>query len=59
MFVILSHLSFAVVAPSDSIQVAAKNMRDLRVNSVLVMTENNILGILTYDLLIMKLYFKI
>ncbi|KAL8473462.1 hypothetical protein ACS0TY_030336 [Phlomoides rotata] len=37
----------AVVAPSDSIQVAAKQMRDLRVNSVLIMTENNILGILT------------
>lgn len=44
---ILSHLSVAVVEPSDSVQAAAKRMRDLRVNSVLIMSENNMLGILT------------
>ncbi|XP_047963496.1 CBS domain-containing protein CBSCBSPB3-like isoform X1 [Salvia hispanica] len=37
----------AVVAPSDPVQIAAKKMRELKVNSALVMTGNSIQGILT------------
>ncbi|KAG6396250.1 hypothetical protein SASPL_142396 [Salvia splendens] len=37
----------AVVAPSDHVQLAAKRMRELKVNSALVMTGNSIQGILT------------
>ncbi|KAG6398533.1 hypothetical protein SASPL_139997 [Salvia splendens] len=37
----------AVVAPSDHVQIAAKKMRELKVNSALVMTGNSIQGILT------------
>ncbi|XP_057770174.1 CBS domain-containing protein CBSCBSPB3-like isoform X2 [Salvia miltiorrhiza] len=37
----------AIVAPSDPVQTAAKKMRELKVNSVLVMTGNSVQGILT------------
>ncbi|CAK7354656.1 unnamed protein product [Dovyalis caffra] len=38
----------AVASPSDPVYVAAKKMRELRVNSVIVVTGNKIQGILTY-----------
>ncbi|KAH6791351.1 CBS / octicosapeptide/Phox/Bemp1 domains-containing protein [Perilla frutescens var. frutescens] len=45
---IISDISrVAIVVPSDPIQIAAKKMRELRVNSVLIMTGNDIQGILT------------
>ncbi|CAN1216140.1 CBS domain-containing protein CBSCBSPB3 [Linum perenne] len=37
----------AIAAPSDPVSVAAKKMRDLKVNSAIVSTGNKILGILT------------
>ncbi|KAL8477467.1 hypothetical protein ACS0TY_029672 [Phlomoides rotata] len=37
----------AIVSPSDPVHVAAKRMRELRVNSVLIVTGTNIQGILT------------
>lgn len=36
------------MSPSDPISVAAKKMREYRVNSVIIMTGNKIQGILTY-----------
>ncbi|GFP84123.1 CBS domain-containing protein cbscbspb3 [Phtheirospermum japonicum] len=44
----------ATVAPSDPVHVAAKRMRELRVNSVLIVTENNIHGILTSKDILMR-----
>ncbi|KAI3451600.1 hypothetical protein Pfo_008265 [Paulownia fortunei] len=44
----------AIVAPSDPVQFAAKRMRELRVNSVLIMTGNNIQGILTSKDILMR-----
>lgn len=38
----------AIVSPSDPISVAAKKMREYRVNSVIIMTGSKIQGILTY-----------
>ena len=38
----------AVASPSDPVNVAANKMRELRVNSVIVVTRNKIQGILTY-----------
>lgn len=38
----------AKVSPSDPVHVAAKRMRELRVNSVVIMAGNKIQGILTY-----------
>lgn len=37
----------AIVSPSDPVRLAAKKMHDYKVNSVLIMTGNNIQGILT------------
>ncbi|KAL7141926.1 hypothetical protein ABFS83_08G087800 [Erythranthe nasuta] len=45
----------ATVSPSDPIHVAAKTMRDFRVNSVLVMLGNNIQGILTSKDILMRI----
>ncbi|KAH6791355.1 CBS / octicosapeptide/Phox/Bemp1 domains-containing protein [Perilla frutescens var. frutescens] len=44
----------AIVSPSDPVHVAAKKMRELRVNSVLVMTGNLIQGILTSKDILMR-----
>ncbi|PIN24248.1 hypothetical protein CDL12_03015 [Handroanthus impetiginosus] len=44
----------AMVSPSDPVQVAAKKMRELRVNSVLIMTGNKIQGILTSKDILMR-----
>ncbi|KAL6542493.1 CBS domain-containing protein cbscbspb3 [Orobanche minor] len=44
----------ATVSPSDPVYVAAKRMRELRVNSVLIMTGSNIQGILTSKDLLMR-----
>lgn len=38
----------AISSPSDPVYVAAKKMRESRVNSVIVVTGNKIQGILTY-----------
>lgn len=45
----------AIVSPSDPVQVAAKRMRELRVNSVVIMTSNKIQGILTWDFLFIRI----
>lgn len=42
----------AVVSPSDPVSVAAKRMREFRVNSVVVVTGNTLHGIFTYVKLI-------
>ncbi|KAK6150775.1 hypothetical protein DH2020_015707 [Rehmannia glutinosa] len=44
----------AVVSPSDPVYIAAKRMRELRVNSVLIMTGSNIQGILTSKDILMR-----
>ncbi|XP_073044769.1 CBS domain-containing protein CBSCBSPB3-like [Primulina eburnea] len=44
----------AVISPSDPVYVAAKKMRELRVNSVVVMTGNKIQGILTSKDILMR-----
>ncbi|KAL6503654.1 CBS domain-containing protein cbscbspb3 [Orobanche gracilis] len=44
----------ATVSPSDPVYVAAKRMRELRVNSVLIMTGSNIQGILTSKDILMR-----
>ncbi|KAK4416646.1 CBS domain-containing protein CBSCBSPB3 [Sesamum alatum] len=44
----------ATVSPQDPVYVAAKRMRELRVNSVLVMTGNSIQGILTSKDILMR-----
>lgn len=46
----------AIVSPSDPVNVAAKKMRELRVNSVVIMTGNKIQGILTYYSFLSRLY---
>jgi CBS domain-containing protein len=38
----------AIASPSDPVYAATKKMRELRVNSVIVVTGNKIQGILTY-----------
>lgn len=43
-----------ILSPSDPIHVAAKKMRELRVNSVIVMTGNKIQGILTSKDILMR-----
>ncbi|XP_075473758.1 CBS domain-containing protein CBSCBSPB3-like isoform X2 [Primulina tabacum] len=44
----------AIISPSDPVYVAAKMMRELRVNSVVVMTGNKIQGILTSKDVLMR-----
>ncbi|XP_020554677.1 CBS domain-containing protein CBSCBSPB3 isoform X1 [Sesamum indicum] len=44
----------ATVSPQDPVYVAAKRMRELRVNSVLVMTGNSMQGILTSKDILMR-----
>ncbi|XP_027075318.1 CBS domain-containing protein CBSCBSPB3 isoform X1 [Coffea arabica] len=44
----------AIAAPSDPVYVAAKRMRELRVNSIIIMTSNKIQGILTSRDMLMR-----
>ncbi|XP_065873416.1 CBS domain-containing protein CBSCBSPB3 isoform X2 [Euphorbia lathyris] len=44
----------AIASPSDSVYVAAKRMRDLRVNSVIIVTGNRTQGILTSKDILMR-----
>ncbi|WCJ37720.1 CBS / octicosapeptide/Phox/Bemp1 (PB1) domains-containing protein [Euphorbia peplus] len=44
----------AIALPSDSVHVAAKRMRDLRVNSVIIAAGNRIQGILTSKDILMR-----
>ncbi|CAN0858237.1 CBS domain-containing protein CBSCBSPB3 [Linum grandiflorum] len=44
----------AIAAPSDPVFVAAKKMRDMKVNSAIVSTGNKILGILTSKDILMR-----
>ncbi|CAI0403934.1 unnamed protein product [Linum tenue] len=44
----------AIAAPSDPVSVAAKKMRDLKVNSAIVATGNKIIGILTSKDILMR-----
>jgi hypothetical protein len=46
----------AIVSPSDPVYVAAKKMRELRVNSVASTMGNKIQGILTYYSFLNRLY---
>ncbi|KAK4490641.1 hypothetical protein RD792_001331 [Penstemon davidsonii] len=52
--IISENSRLATVAPSDPVQVAAKSMRELRVNSVLIMAGNKIQGILTSKDILMR-----
>ncbi|XP_031122123.1 CBS domain-containing protein CBSCBSPB3 [Ipomoea triloba] len=52
--IISENAKVAMVSPSDPVQVAAKKMRELRVNSVIVITGNKIQGILTSKDILMR-----
>lgn len=52
--IIAENAKVAIVSPSDPVHVAAKQMRDLRVNSVVIATENKIQGILTSRDILMR-----
>ncbi|KAK3038573.1 hypothetical protein RJ639_028024 [Escallonia herrerae] len=52
--IIPENTKVAMVSPSDPIHVAAKRMRELRVNSVVVLTGNKIHGILTSKDILMQ-----
>ncbi|KAL3630227.1 CBS domain-containing protein cbscbspb3 [Castilleja foliolosa] len=52
--IISENTRVATVSPSDPVYVAAKRMRELRVNSVLIMTGSNIQGILTSKDILMR-----
>jgi CBS domain-containing protein len=52
--IIDDNVKVAKVAPSDPVHVAAKRMRDLRVNSVVIMLGNKIQGILTSKDILMR-----
>ncbi|KAK3016603.1 hypothetical protein RJ639_006526 [Escallonia herrerae] len=52
--IIPENTKVAMVSPSDPIHVAAKRMRELRVNSVVVLTGNKIQGILTSKDILMR-----
>ncbi|XP_059431999.1 CBS domain-containing protein CBSCBSPB3 [Corylus avellana] len=52
--IIAENTKVAIVSPSDPIYVAAKKMRELRVNSVVIMTGNKIQGILTSKDILMR-----
>ncbi|CAL1400081.1 unnamed protein product [Linum trigynum] len=51
---IIGDQKVAIAAPSDPVYVAAKKMRDLKVNSAIVSTGNKILGILTSKDILMR-----
>ncbi|KAJ0097058.1 hypothetical protein Patl1_28095 [Pistacia atlantica] len=46
--IIADNTKVAIVLPSDPVYVAARKMRELRCNSVIIVTGNKIQGILTY-----------
>jgi len=48
--IITENSSVPAVSPSDQVTLAAKKMREYRVNSVVVMEGNMLCGILTYVL---------
>ncbi|KAM7523506.1 hypothetical protein LguiA_013408 [Lonicera macranthoides] len=52
--IIGENVKVAKVSPSDPVHVAAKRMRELRVNSVVIMTGNKIQGILTSKDILMR-----
>ncbi|KAG7560653.1 CBS domain [Arabidopsis thaliana x Arabidopsis arenosa] len=52
--IITENSKVALVAPSDPVSVAAKRMRDLRVNSVIISNGNKIHGILTSKDILMR-----
>lgn len=45
--IIAENTKVAIVLPSDPVYVAAKKMREFRMNSVIIMTGNKVVGILT------------
>ncbi|KAI8540642.1 hypothetical protein RHMOL_Rhmol08G0002600 [Rhododendron molle] len=52
--VVAENAKVAIVLPSDPVHVAAKKMRELRVNSVIIATGTEILGILTSKDILMR-----
>ncbi|KAL8159161.1 hypothetical protein V2J09_000698 [Rumex salicifolius] len=52
--IIAENAKVAIVSPADPIHVAAKKMRELRSNSVIVMSANKIIGILTSRDILMR-----
>ncbi|TXG60246.1 hypothetical protein EZV62_014819 [Acer yangbiense] len=52
--IITENAKVAIVSPSDPIYVAAKKMRELRCNSVIIVTGNKIQGILTSKDILMR-----
>ncbi|KAI6691749.1 hypothetical protein NL676_019459 [Syzygium grande] len=52
--IISENIKVAIVSPSDPIYVAAKKMREFRVNSVIIMTGSKIQGILTSKDILMR-----
>ncbi|XP_059624532.1 CBS domain-containing protein CBSCBSPB3 [Cornus florida] len=52
--IIADNAKVALVLPSDPVHVAAKKMRELRVNSVVIVTGNKIQGILTSKDILMR-----
>jgi len=52
--IVAENAKVAIVLPSDPVHVAAKRMRELRVNSVVIASGNKILGILTSKDILMR-----
>ncbi|CAO2836567.1 unnamed protein product [Amaranthus hypochondriacus] len=52
--IISENTKVATVSPSDPVYVAAKKMRDFRVNSVIITSGNKVLGILTSRDILMR-----
>ncbi|KAK4354198.1 hypothetical protein RND71_026392 [Anisodus tanguticus] len=52
--IVSENTKMAIVCPSDPVYVAAKKMRELRVNSALITVENKIQGILTSKDILMR-----
>ncbi|KAJ8539921.1 hypothetical protein K7X08_026310 [Anisodus acutangulus] len=52
--IVSENTKVAIVCPSDPVYVAAKKMRELRVNSALITVENKIQGILTSKDILMR-----
>ncbi|XP_050206547.1 CBS domain-containing protein CBSCBSPB3 [Mercurialis annua] len=52
--IIGEHTMVAIASPSDPVYVAAKKMRDLQVNSVIIVSGNKIQGILTSKDILMR-----
>ena len=49
----------AIVLPSDPVHVAAKKMRELLVNSVVIATGNKVQGILTYYSFLLRIFLSL